>query len=67
MLNEPYLTKEVKSEYSTKDYKSADYRIAIHPEGHQFVLSEGQADELLKLHGYRNATEAKKAGWRFIK
>ena len=46
-----------------KDYKSKQYRIVIAPSGHQFV--DLDTDSLLKLNGFSNVTEAKKAGWKF--
>ena len=60
MVDTDYFNKMEKS-----DYKSKDYKVAIHPQGHQFSLKEGQADEFLKLNGFKNATEAKKHGWIF--
>ena len=60
MVKEEYITKDVKL-----DYKSKDYKVAVSPAGNQYALKPGQADEMLKMHGFKNATEAKKHGWVF--
>ncbi len=48
-----------------KDYKSKDYKVAIHPAGHQMSLSSGQTDQVLKLNGFKSVSDARKAGWTF--
>lgn len=60
MDNKPYMTKEIKS-----DYKSKDAKVIVTPEGHQYVPGKGQTDMYLQLHGFRSISEARKAGWTF--
>lgn len=59
MLNNEYLTKDIKEEYATKDIKK-EYKVAISPQGHQY---SGNVEERIKFLGFKDIKEAKKAGW----
>ena len=60
MIDEPYMTKDVK-----RDYKSKHYGVAVHPSGNQYHIKEGAMDHFLRIRGFTNVTQAKKAGWKF--
>ena len=60
MIEEEYMTKEVKL-----NYKSKDYSIAICPKTNNQYHIGGKTDEFLTSRSFMNVTEAKKQGWEF--
>lgn len=60
MINDEYLTKEVKSTYRKKEVS-----VALHPDGHQIVLQKGDLARLLIQNGFGSRKDAEAAGWSF--
>ena len=58
MIDEPYMTKEDKQSYKTKQYS-----VAISPSGNQYAIADKDPKQFLETHGIKGIKAAKDAGW----